>query len=132
MPGMSVAGFGFRAEASAASMRHALEAALAQSDTPITLTGLATAWDKATTSEFVRFAADCGLPVLPISADALLAQPAGASALVPARYGQRSVAEACALAAAGLGAQLLGPRCVSPDGMATAAIAHVLPENTSL
>ena len=73
---MSVAGFGFREAATADSLRSALHAALAQSDAPITLTALATAWDKAGAPAFVRFAADWGLPVLAIPADALRAQPA--------------------------------------------------------
>lgn len=128
---MSVAGFGFREAATADSLRSALHAALAQSDAPITLTALATAWDKAATPAFVRFAAEWGLPVRAIPADALHTQPAHTSAHVPARYGRRSLAESSALAAAGPGAQLQGPRCVSPDRLATAAIAYVLPENTS-
>ena len=45
------------------------------------------------------------------------------SAKVAERFGTGSVAEAAALAAAGPGAQLLGPRVVSGDGLATAAIA---------
>lgn len=128
---MSVAGFGFRAAATTESLKHALELALAQTDAPITLTALATAWDKATAPAFVRFAAEWGLPVLAIPADALRAQPAHTSAYVPARYGEHSLAESSALAAASPGAQLRGPRCVSPDRLATAAIAFVLPENTS-
>ncbi|HCX80547.1 MAG: hypothetical protein A3E00_12015 [Curvibacter sp. RIFCSPHIGHO2_12_FULL_63_18] len=127
---MSVAGFGFREAATADSLRGALQAALAQSDAPITLTALATAWDKVAAPAFVQFAAEWGLPVLAISAEALHAQPSHGSAHVPTRYGQGSLAESSALAAAGRGAQLRGPRCVSPDRLATAAIAFVLPENT--
>lgn len=128
---MSVAGFGFRAAATVDSLHCALQTALAQSDAPVFLTALATAWDKASTPAFVRFAAEWGLPVLAIPAAALHAQPAHTSAHVPARYGQRSLAESSALAAAGPGALLLGPHCVSLDRLATAAIACVLPENTS-
>lgn len=127
---MSVAGFGFREAATADSLRGALQAALAQSDAPITLTALATAWDKVAAPAFVQFAAEWGVPVLAIPAEALHAQPSHSSAHVPARYGQGSLAESSALAAAGRGAQLRGPRCVSPDRLATAAIAFVLPENT--
>ncbi|MDR7305049.1 cobalt-precorrin 5A hydrolase [Rhodoferax saidenbachensis] len=112
-------------------MKHALALALGQSDAPIALTALATAWDKAASPTFVRFATDLGLPVLTISAETLRAQQAHTSAHVPARYGQHSLAESSALAAVGPGAQLLGPRCVSPDRLATAAVACVLPENTS-
>ncbi len=128
---MSVAGFGFREAATTDSLRGALQEALAQSAAPITLTALATAWDKAAAPTFVRFAAEWGLPVLAIPAAALHVQPAHASAHVPARYGRHSLAESSALAAVGPGAQLQGPRCVSPDRLATAAIAFVLPENTS-
>ncbi|MHA6346914.1 cobalamin biosynthesis protein, partial [Roseivivax sp. CAU 1761] len=45
-------------------------------------------------------------------------------AALPARYDTGSVAEAAALAAAGPGARLLGPRAVSPDGCATCALAQ--------
>ncbi|APW42995.1 cobalamin biosynthesis protein [Rhodoferax saidenbachensis] len=128
---MSVAGFGFRAAATTESLKHALELALAQADAPIALTALATAWDKAAAPAFVRFAAEWGLPVQAIAAEALHTQPAHTSAHVPARYGQHSLAESSALAAAGPGAQLRGLRCVSPDRLATAAIAFVLLENTS-
>jgi cobalt-precorrin 5A hydrolase len=128
---MSVAGFGFRAAATPESLKHALEAALAQSGTPITLTALATAWDKATAPAFVDFAADWGLPVIAVPEKTLHTQQAHTSAHVPPRYGQRSLAESSALAVAGPGARLLGPRCTSPDRMATAAIAITFPENTA-
>ena len=127
---MSVAGFGFRAAATAASLHSALEVALAQSDPSAPLTALATAWDKAAAPEFLRFAAQWGLPVLAVPADQLLLQAAQASAQVPARYGQRSLAESAALAGAGPGAHMLVPRCVSADRLATAAIATTIPENT--
>lgn len=103
---------------------------MAQSDQPITLTALATAWDKAAAPEFLDFAAECGLPVVTVPAGLLQQQSAQSSAHAPARYGHRSLAESSALAAAGVGAQLQARRCVSPDGMATAAIAHFIPENT--
>lgn len=127
---MSVAGFGFRAAATAESLRSALEIALAQSDRSNPLTALATAWDKAAAPEFRRFAAECRLPVLAIPADALQLQEAQASVHVPARYGHRSLAESAALAAAGPGARMLVLRCVSADRLATAAIALTIPENT--
>jgi cobalt-precorrin 5A hydrolase len=40
------------------------------------------------------------------------------------RYGTGSLAEACALVAAGRGAQLLWPRVISADGSVTAALAQ--------
>lgn len=129
-PTLSVAGFGFRAAATAESLRSALEAAQAQSDPATPLTALATAWDKAAAPEFLRFAAQSGLPVMAVPADQLLLQAAHASPQVPARYGHRSLAESAALAGAGTGARLLVPRCVSADRLATAAIATTIPENT--
>lgn len=45
------------------------------------------------------------------------------SAASRAAHGTGSVAEACALAAAGPGARLAAPRSISGDGMATAALA---------
>lgn len=45
-----------------------------------------------------------------------------------AAFGTGSVAEACALAAAGPRARLLGPRAVSADHLATAALATGDPE----
>jgi cobalt-precorrin 5A hydrolase len=127
---MSVAGFGFRGAATAESLRSALKIALAQSDRSNPLIALATAWDKAAAPAFLQFAAECGLPVLAVSADQLLLQEAQASAQVPARYGHRSLAESAALAGAGSGAHMLVPRCVSADHLATAAIATTIPENT--
>lgn len=127
---MSVAGFGFRAAATAESLRSALEAALAQATQTTPLTALATAWDKTAAPEFLRFAAQCGLPVLGVPADQLQRQAAQASPQVPARYGHRSLAEAAALAGAGTGAHILVSRCVSADRMATASIAITFLENT--
>lgn len=46
-----------------------------------------------------------------------------------AAYGLGSVAEACALAAAGQGARLLDKRIISPDGSATLAIALLHEDN---
>lgn len=41
-----------------------------------------------------------------------------------ARYGTGSIAEACAIVAAGPGARIIVPRVVSADGCATAALAR--------
>lgn len=46
------------------------------------------------------------------------------SPLILARFGTGSLAEACALVAAGSGAQLVQPRVISADGCATAALAQ--------
>jgi cobalt-precorrin 5A hydrolase len=148
---VSVAGLGFRAQCSVASLRAALDAAL-QAPTPTLpqggreqangpalpppppgegwggdryaypLTALATAADKARHPALLQLAAELQLPIIPVPLPQLAAQAATPSPHVPARYGAHSVAEAAALAAAGPGATLISARCVSPDGMATAAI----------
>ena len=136
-----VAGFGFRAQCGVASLRAALNAALSAaldatqqaqgtSSRPITLTALATAADKASHPALLQLAAELQLPITPVNLTQLASQAATPSAHVPARYGAHSVAEAAALAAAAMAvqaepvqAQLLTPRCTSPDRLATAAIA---------
>ena len=132
-----VAGLGFRAQCDAASLRAALNAALASaqqaqsiSSSPITLTALATAADKASHPALLQLAAELQLPITPVNLSQLVSQAATLSAHVPTRYGAHSVAEAAALAATAMAvqagsaqAQLLTPRCTSPDRLATAAIA---------
>ena len=142
-----VAGLGFRAQCTVASLRAALNAALSAaldaaqqthgptsthstSSMPITLTALATAADKATHPALLQLAAELQLPITPVNLAQLASQAATPSAHVPARYGAHSVAEAAALAAVAMAvqaepvqAQLLTPRCTSPDRLATAAIA---------
>ena len=130
-----VAGLGFRAGCEAASLRSALQAALDAASTahgqPITLahlSALATAADKSHHPALLHLAAKLQVSIHPIPLPAMANQPAAPSAHVPKRYGSQSVAEAAALAAAGLGATLLGRRSLSPDRMATAALAFT--ENT--
>ena len=138
-----VAGLGFRAQCNVASLRAALSAALdaaqqthgpastySASGMPITLTALATAADKASHPALLQLAAELQLPITPVNLPQLARQAATPSAHVPTRYGAHSVAEAAALAAAAMTvqagsaqAQLLTPRCTSPDRLATAAIA---------
>ena len=142
-----VAGLGFRAQCNVASLRAALNAALSAaldatqqthgpastystSSMPITLTALATAADKATHPALLQLAAELQLPITPVNLPQLARQAATPSARVPTRYGAHSVAEAAALAATAMAvqagsaqAQLLTPRCTSPDRVATAAIA---------
>lgn len=132
---MLVAGLGFRAGCEAASLRSALQAALDAASTahgqPITLAhlaALATAADKAQHPALLQLAAELQVPIHTIPLPALADQPSAPSAHVPERYGAHSVAEAAALAAAGPGATLLSRRCISPDRMATAALAFT--ENT--
>jgi cobalt-precorrin 5A hydrolase len=116
---MRVVGLGFRASATVASLDDALARAGGAADL------IATLREKAAAPVLLAFAAEYGLAVRAVGRDEM----AGAgtltrSARVAARFGTGSVAEAAALVAAGPGARLLGPRVVSADGLATAAIAE--------
>nr|WP_206069716.1 cobalamin biosynthesis protein [Novosphingobium olei] len=118
-----VAGFGFRSGATLESLRAAL--ALAQQGLP-PVTHLATAQTKATT--LAPLARVLGLPLAEVAADALAATPTHThSAASRETHHTGSVAEAAALAAAGPDARLLRPRQISPDRMATCAIAQGTP-----
>lgn len=120
---MIVAGFGFRAGAGLAALREVL--ALAQEGHP-PVTHLATAQDKA--GALFPLAEDLGLPVAGIAPDALTAVPTRTRSVASlAARDVGSVAEASALAAAGVGARLLGSRQISSDRMATCAIAQGTP-----
>ena len=117
---MIVAGFGFRAEAGLVSLQAAL--ALAQQGKPA-VTLLATARDKV--AALAPLAEALGLPMRWLSPQELSSVPTltrSAASMIARATG--SVAEASALSAAGAGARLLGPRHVSPDRMATCAIAE--------
>jgi len=128
---MIVAGLGFRAAVSEASLR----AALAGLPAHLPPAALATAADKAVTPALQALAQDMGLPVIAIAAADLTAvqTPSQSRASLAAR-GVGSVAEAAALVAAAQGgtggkqgqgaAVLLCPRVLSPDHMATAALAQ--------
>ena len=129
--GATVVGFGFRALASVASLRSALQAACAATESATgyapELTALATAADKASHPALIELANELALPLVAVPL-AQLAGPAATASLpvsnrIPERYGERSLAGSSALAAAGPGAHLLAPRAVSADQMATAAIA---------
>lgn len=113
---MIVAGFGFRAAAGGASLRDAL----ARASGGRAPDAFAAPADKAAT-----LAAALGQPVIPVGPQALaLAETLTRSARVAALRGTGSVAEAAAIAAAGQGAWLLGPRAVSADRLATCALAE--------
>ena len=117
---MIVAGFGFRKAASLASLRAAL--ALAQKGHP-PVTALATAHDKA--SAVAPLAQAMNLPLIAVSSEALAGMPTQTRSPVSlAARNTGSVAEAAALAAAGPNARLLSSRHISPDRMATCAIAQ--------
>lgn len=116
---MIVAGFGFRAAATAAS----LENALTRAGTPAGV--FATAQDKATTPVMQAFGAKHRARVVGIDAGLLQVQVTlTCSAAAESARQTGSVAEAAALAAAGPGARLLAPRVVSSDRMATCALAE--------
>lgn len=116
---MIAAGLGFRQDAGIDSLRDALARAGGVPQ------ALATAVDKADAPAIRALAAEYDLPLQAISLESLQHQPTlTQSARVQARYGTGSLAEAAALAAAGPGARLLGPRVTSQDGKATAALAE--------
>ncbi|MCC8936095.1 cobalamin biosynthesis protein [Bradyrhizobium sp. Arg68] len=118
---MKVAGLGFRQDATLASLREALDAAGGHTG----LAAVATLRDKADAPALRLLADELGLPIRGISAERLDGiKTATQSALVNARFGTGSIAEAAAIAAAGRGARLIASRCVSRDRMATAAIAE--------
>lgn len=117
---MIVAGFGFRTGANVAALRTAL-AAVQHGCAPVK--ALAAPLDKLTLVS--ELAAALGLPVIAVPPDALqvpITQTQSIASLEARQTG--SVAEASALAAVGLGAQLLATRHISPDRMATCAIAR--------
>ena len=128
---MIVAGLGFRAAASEASLR----AALAGLPAHLPPAALAPAADKAVTPALQALARHMGVPVIAIAAADLTAvqTPSQSRASLAAR-GVGSLAEAAALVAAAQGgrageqgqgaAVLLCPRVLSPDHMATAALAQ--------
>lgn len=116
---MIVAGFGFRSGATLS----ALQDALAQAGGPQGVTHLATLSSKAQGLQPLAHALN--LPLLALDPEALRGIPTPTlSDRVEALFGTGSIAEAAALVAAGPGARLRGPRAVSADGTATAAIAE--------
>lgn len=117
------AGIGFRAAASEASLRDALDRALAVAGLAAP-DGLATEAAKAREAVFRGFAAQCGVPGLGVSqVDMARVLTQTQSPRILDQFGTGSLAEAAALVATGPGAVLVAARVVSGDGMATAAIA---------
>lgn len=116
---MIVAGFGFRSGTTLA----ALQDALAKAGGAEGVTHLATLTAKAEGLRPLARALD--LPVIALHPEALWEVPTLThSDRVEELFGTGSVAEAAALVAAGHGSRLRGPRAVSADGTATAAIAE--------
>lgn len=118
---MKIAGMGFREAAGIDSLRGALTAAGGADG----IVALATVAEKAGAPSLIALAAELHLPIWAIAPVVLAAvETQTRSDWVASRFGTGSVAEAAALAAAGPKARLLGPRAVSTDGMAAAAIAE--------
>ena len=118
---MKIAGMGFRQTAGIDSLRSALMSAGGTDG----VVALATVAEKAEALALVALAAELRLTICAIAPAALKSVDTQTwSDRVAARFGTGSLAEAAALAAAGPGARLLGPRGASADGMATAAIAE--------
>ncbi|WP_397544498.1 cobalamin biosynthesis protein [Roseovarius salis] len=118
---MIVAGFGFRAGATSASLHDAFGRVHGGGRATL----LATLAAKAESPAFAEFARAAGLPVHPVAPQDAAAQVTltdGAAS--QAAHGTGSVAEASALAAAGPGARLIGRRVISTDRMATCALAR--------
>ncbi|WP_242128258.1 cobalamin biosynthesis protein [Sphingobium sp. Sx8-8] len=116
---MIVAGFGFREGATLASLEGALRAAAHDS---LSVAALATLDSKA--DQLAPLARKLGLPLLQVARETLARQSVVThSPMSEAIHGTGSVAEATALAAAGPAARLLSPRHVSPDRLATCALA---------
>ena len=121
---MRIAGFGYREGATMTSLREAL----AEADGTLP-DGLAVPADKAAALCVRELAVELNLPLYSVPADAMRrAETLTMSKKVMEKRGTGSVAEACAVAAVGPNAHLEGPRKVSPDRMATCAIAHGEPE----
>jgi cobalt-precorrin 5A hydrolase len=118
---VKVAGFGFRKGARIESLVAALDAAGGAEG----VTRIATEAGKAETEIFRALAARLGLPVEPVTQEALgWATVETQSEKSRAMYRTGSLSEAAALIAAGPGARLLAPRAISADSMATCAIAE--------
>ena len=118
---MRVAGFGFRKGAEVESLLAALDAAGGSAG----VSRIATEAGKAEAQVFRDLAERLDLPVEPVPRAALAgAAVETVSEKSVAMFGTGSLSEATALIAAGPGARLLSRRAISPDSMATCAIAE--------
>lgn len=125
---LKVVGFGFRQQATLESLEHALDQLIAQYG-PIDR--LAAAHSMLPLVQMLGKARN--IPVISV-ADAELAS---VTTLTHSAYSLRekgtgSVAEAVALLAAGSGVRLLGPRTISDDRKATAAVATTAAQGVEL
>ena len=122
--GMICAGFGFRSEVSEACLEDVFSQICELHNVTGTIKSCATVTSKANSLAFQGFAQHQNLTIVALSLDQIAGQkPLSYSALSSKLYGTGSVAEASALAGAGDGATLLGPRIISHSGKATCAIA---------
>ncbi len=119
---MKFAGLGFRSSVTPQALQNALTHMGPEID------ALAVLETKATAAGFHAFAETADVPVLfiPETAIADIKTPTQSERVI-ARFGTGSVAEALALAAAGRygSARLINPRQITPDGLATVALAEV-------
>jgi len=117
---MIVAGFGFSSDATIDSLTSAFsETGLSAAD------AIATAEDKSKTHVFIDFAKTIGAKIVSIDASALTRIKTHTQSQASQTHRNTgSVAEAAALAALGKDANLLVPRSISNDRMATCAIAQ--------
>jgi cobalt-precorrin 5A hydrolase len=116
---MKVAGFGFRKGASVESLAAAFTRAGGAADVFATVTA------KADAPCLTELAARFGVEVRLVNADDLpKAKVTTQSEKSTRLFGTGSLSEAAALIAAGPGARLITARVISPDSMATCAIAE--------
>ncbi|MEI4263515.1 cobalamin biosynthesis protein [Roseovarius sp. D0-M9] len=114
-----VAGFGYRRDASADSLRAALAACGRAPHRLATVAG------KDCSIALRELAEELGLDIVAIPKSQLVSEQTATQSPAASRtYGTGSVAEAAALAAAGPGARLIIARQISPDRMATCAMAE--------
>ncbi|MBE1283987.1 MAG: precorrin methylase [Rhodobacteraceae bacterium] len=121
---MIVAGFGFRAAATVADLRDALDQTGAQPD------ALASITEKARAAQLQQLAQELDLPLIALEEHEISGETTlSCSPRIKARFGTGSLAEAAAKAGArkdtkGISVRLLGPRIKTANGMATVAIAE--------
>ena len=118
-----IAGFGYRAAATADSLADALAKARAAAGTDAPVTAYYVPADKAGQACAAGFAASAGVTVTPVAVAAMeeVETPTQSEKVLDKR-GVGSVAEAVALAAAGPGGRVIVARVVSEDHMATCAL----------
>ncbi len=121
-----IAGFGYRAAATAESLADALARARAAAGTDEPVATCCVPADKADAACVSAFAAEADLAVTHVAVDVMAAvETPTQSEKVLDKRGVGSVAEAVALAAAGPGGRVIVERVVSADHMATCALVEV-------